>query len=314
MTKDKKSEDKPLLPHEEPITADLLMRSLNLTQKIISEVRKRNDEEFGEIEGIDREAMSSHTGYARKKIKASNVFVDNTETYRQRKKTSWLNSTQNKRTGVMYSLKNLVNNGVIGESEVEFFNLPEGIQDYPYRQINNIFRIKQADQTEKISTIEQWVGLSAQASVVTCPVDDLMWFIKPRISYELRTAEGTYLPQGADISNQVTKKAAIIKTTGYLGEVIGDKVYTHEWNEDIFKSCLQLIRGQIDDNNRGCAMTMVNEKARSSIIVPVMEDYLMPFDECWDKYTAKENIFKFNPKDLKSLAIGSGVTGKEPYT
>jgi hypothetical protein len=312
MTKSQqsKSEEKILLPHEEPITSDLVLRSQLLTEKIISEVSKRNDEEFGEIEGIDRWATSTPYGYARKKIKASAVFVDNIdETYRKRKKTNWLNAVQNKRSGVFYSLNNLVDSGVIAESEREFFNLPENIQDYPYRQINNIHRIKKMDGSEWISTIEQFVGISAQAAIVTCPVDDLMWFVRPQISYELRTVEGTLLPQGANIAEQVTKKAAIIKTTGFLGEVIGDRVHTHGWNEEVFRSCLKMIRGKAGDANNGCALIFVKEgEVNNSTSVKTIEDMLLDFDTIWNRNRNTQPITRIDSKQLlKDLTDASAV-------
>jgi hypothetical protein len=313
MTKSQqvKSEEKILLPHEEPITADLLLRSQTLTEKIIDEVRKRNDEEFGELEGIDRWAMSTSYGYARKKIKASDVFIDNTdETRAKGKKTRWLNVTQNKRSKAFYSLKNLVDSGVIAESEREYFNLPgEGIEDYPYRQIYNIFRIKKKDGSEWISTLEQWVGLSSQAGVVTCPVDDMMWYIKPRITYELRTSEGTLLPQGANIAEQITKKAAIIRTTGFLGEVIGDRVYTQEWNEEVFRSVLKMIRGQAGDSYQGCALTLQKEgEVQDSTSVKTIEDFLLPFDTIWEKNRNAQPITRIDSKQLlKDLTDASAV-------
>jgi hypothetical protein len=307
--------EKNLLPHEEPITSDLLLRSQHLTEHIISQVSERNNEEFGDIDTVDYFAPSTNVGYARKKIKASNLFVDNSETYRHRKKTQWLNATQNKRSGKFYSLESLVNNGVIAESEKEFFDLPPG-KDYPYRVINNIQRIQKADGSEWISTLEQFVGLSAIASVVTCPVPDMMWYIKPRISYELRTPEGAYLPQGTNISDQVTKKAAIIRTTGYLGEIIGDKIYTHEWNEEIFKSCLKIIRGEPGDANNGCALSLVKENetgsGKGSASVKNVQDFILPFDEIYERLTAKEQTIKFSPRDLKSIISGPAPV-EEPY-
>jgi hypothetical protein len=314
MTKTQQSKSveagKILLPHEEPITSDLVLRSQLLTEKIISEVSKRNDEEFGEIEGIDRWATSTPYGYARKKIKASAVFVDNIdETYRKRKKTNWLNAVQNKRSGVFYSLKNLVDSGVIAESEREFFNLPEKIQDFPYRQINNIYRIMKMDGSEWISTIEQFVGISSQAAIVTCPVDDLMWFVRPKVTYELRTVEGTLLPQGTNIAEQVTKKAAIIKTTGFLGEVIGDRVHTHEWNEEVFRSCLKMIRGNVGDAYNGCALTLKKEgEVNDSISVKTVEDMLLPFDQIWEKNRSTQPITRIDSKQLlKDLTDASAV-------
>jgi hypothetical protein len=307
------SEDKVLLPHEEPITTDLLFRSQNLTQKIISQVIEHNNEEFGDVDVADPQARSSNVGYARKRVKASDVFVDARETYRERKKTQWTNATKNKRSDKFYSLDSLVKNEVIAEEEKDFFELPPGVKDFPYRQIYYIKRLKKVDGTEWISTLEQWFGLSAQAAVVTCPVDDQFWYLKPKISYELRTIDGAILPQGSNISDIKTKKVAIIKNTGYLGEYVGEGIYTHPWSEEIFRSILKMARGQVGDSHNGCTLTLVREgEPHSGAVVKSVEDFILPFKEIYNRLTAREQIIKFNPQDLKNLTSGAQVK-ENPY-
>jgi hypothetical protein len=170
------------------------------------------------------------------------------------------------------------------------------------------------DKSEWISTTEQFVGLSAHAAIVTCPVDDMMSYIKPKINYELRTIEGAYLPQGSNIAEQITKKAAIIRTTGYLGEVIGEKVYTHEWNEEVFRSCLKMKRGKPGDPYNGCAMTLVKEdENNASTSVKTVEDFLLPFDEIWARNRSTQPITRIDSKQLlKDLTDASAVYNLAP--
>jgi hypothetical protein len=299
-----------LLPHEEPITRDLLFRSQILTDKIIAEVRKRNDEEFGNVEVLDFWAKTN-TSHDRptKSIKSSAVFVDSgvDDTWQYRKKKMFLNAAANKRSGQFYSLSKLVENGVMAESEKDFFDLSPGITDFPYRQINVINRLKKMDGTEWIYTTEQWIGTSATGSVVTCPVMDMMWYIKPKITYEPRTAEGTLLPRGDNISEQITKRAAIIRTTGYLGEIMGEKVYLYPFNEETFRSCLKLARGPVGNANDGCALTLIKEgETNGGTSVKTIEDFLLDFNTIWERQRTPEKVIKFSG-DLKSLATGTEV-------
>jgi hypothetical protein len=301
------------LPHEEPLTRELLFSSQILTDKIISEVKRRNDTEFGDVNVVDFWGkMNSPNDRPTKKIKSSAMFVDESETWQHRKKMQFFKATANKRSGKFYTLDNLIEIGVMAESEREFFELPEGIQDYPYRQFSTIQRIHRIDGSEKISVIAQWVGITATGGVVTCPVMDTMWYIRPKITYEPRTAEGALLPRGDNITEQITKRAAIIKTTGYLGEVIGEKVFTHDWNEEIYRSCLSLACGGIQgigDSNTGCALTLQKEGDPNGTSVKTIDEMLLPFNEIWERQRSTEKVLKFSPTDLKSLASGTEVKG-----
>jgi hypothetical protein len=319
MTKQKveasANNERVLLPHEEPLTRELLFRSQILTDKIISEVKRRNDEEFGSVEVIDFWGkMNSPNDRPTKKVKSSATFVDDSETWQHNKKMRFLKAAANRRTGKFYSLESLVESGAIAESEKQFFDLPPGIVDYPFRSISTIFRIKKLDGSERISTIEQWVGISATGSVVTCPVMDALWYIRPKITYEPRTVEGVLLPRGDNITEQITKRAAIIKTTGYLGEVIGEKVFTHEWNEEIFRSCLNLARGGIQsvgDSNNGCALTLIRENDSHGTSAKTIEDFLLPFDEIWERQRSPEKIVKISSGDM--IHVTKDKEGKDLY-
>jgi hypothetical protein len=61
-------------PYEQPMSAALLLRSHTMTKKIVDQIREKNDSNLDMIEVTDRWATSTPLGYARKKVKASDVF------------------------------------------------------------------------------------------------------------------------------------------------------------------------------------------------------------------------------------------------
>jgi hypothetical protein len=194
-----KNEDRVLLPYEEPITSDLLLRSHILTEKIINEVRRHNDDEYGDIDAVDYWGMTTSAGFPRKRKKASDMFVQY-ESRTKQQKLKWLKQTQNLRSGQFYSLKNLIQNGVIAESERELFELPPCKDHYPFREIYQYHRIKRADGSEWSSTHELFTGITKTATVITLSVSDMYWYIKPTITYELGNIDGVMLPQDYNIT------------------------------------------------------------------------------------------------------------------
>jgi hypothetical protein len=205
MTKEKKKDDVDIFsnPYEQPITAELLLRSYTLTEKIISDIRKKNDDNLGDIEILDRWGMSTIAGYAKKKVKASDVFVQY-ESRIKNERLRRLSQIQNQRSGQFYTLSNLIKNGVIAESERELFNLPNRIEDFPYRLISQFHRIKANNGKEYFSSHEQIVGLTNLATAVTIPISNMHWYIRPHVEIALRNADGTILQQGHNISDQPT--------------------------------------------------------------------------------------------------------------
>jgi hypothetical protein len=225
--------------------------------------------------------VSTLGGYARKKIKASDVFVQY-ESRVKREKVRRLSQIQNQRSGKFYTLDNLIKNGVIAESERELFNLPSGIEDFPYRQISAFRRIRRADNTEWFSTHEQWVGLTNIAAIVTIPVDDMHTYIKPHIEPALRNTDGTILQQNYSISDQPTSQVSII-TTNPQGEPSGSKEYITPFNETIVRSAMRWARGNIGDGYNGCSLALYKESPTNGTSVKTIEEFLMPFDSIWSR-------------------------------
>jgi hypothetical protein len=284
MTKsEKKTNEEELLlsnPYEQPITTALLLRSYTLTERLLSDIRKKNDDNLGEIEVTDRWGMSTLGGYAKKKVKASDIFVQ----YESRTKNERLRriaQIQNQRSKVFHSLDNLIRNGVIAESERDLFNLPSSVQDFPYRQITQMRRIM-VNGKEYFSTEEQIVGINNLATVVTIPIPNMHWFIRPYIEVALRNADGTILQQSHSISEQPTTQVSITSTTPD-GECNGRREYITPFTVEIVNSALKQIRGELGNGYNGCSMSLYKEGAHNGTSVKTIADFLGPFDEIWSR-------------------------------
>ena len=246
------------LPHEEVISASLLLKSQTLTEKIIGQLRQKNNESGLEIDVVDYWGMSNTNSLARKRVKAADIFIEYEDSRTKKNKLRWLSQAQNQRSGQFYTLENLIQNNVIGQSERDLFEFPPGVSDFPYRQIYQFHRIKRADGFEYFSTHEQWTGISRIATVVTISVSDIHWYIKPTVRYELRNTNGSILQEGHSI---VDNKTVQIATTRMApdGEPAGQKVYITKFTPEVAYSALKLAHGSIQDPYNGCSLNLIKE-------------------------------------------------------
>jgi hypothetical protein len=266
-------------PYEQPISTDLLLRSYTLTEKLINDIRKKNDDNLGEIEVTDRWATSTTLGYAKKKVKASDLFVQ----YESRTKNERLKriaQIQNQRSKMFNTLDNLIRTGVIAPSERDLFNLPPGV-DFPYRQITQMKRIM-VNGKEFFSTEEQIFGITNIAAVVSLPIPNMHWFTRPHIEIALRNADGTILQQGYNISDQPTTQVSMTSITPD-GECNGRREYITPFSVEIVNSACKQIRGQLGDANNGCSMSLYRDGVRSGTTVKTLDDFLAPFDSIWER-------------------------------
>ena len=158
MTTTSTTKSQQILPHEEPITAELLLRSHTTTEKILEQLRQKNNESAMEINVEDYWGKSNVDSMARRRVKASDVFI-RYESQIKAKKLQWISQCQNQRSLQFYSLKNLIQSGVIDESERNLFEMPPGIEDFPYRQIYQFNRVKTSNG-EFLTTHEQFTGIN----------------------------------------------------------------------------------------------------------------------------------------------------------
>jgi hypothetical protein len=311
-------EEKKLLPGEEPINAELLLRSHTLTERFIHQARQINNESGLELDIEDYWGVSSReAGPARKRVKTSKVFVQYEDSVTKKQKLKWLSSVTNVRSGAFYSLNNLIQSGVIAESERELFDFseaPPGTTDYPYRFGFQFMRIKKADGSEWLNTAEMWYGITRSASVVNIYVPDVHHFIKPAINYEYRNSDGSVIREGQSIVDNKTVRVALTRTAPN-GDVAGTKTHTTPFSAEVAYSALKIARGSVKDPYNGHSLMMISEGAHNPISV---KDHKLwaeaPFDELWSELTKPTPQINIDSHDLLNyLKSSEGSKNKDAY-
>jgi hypothetical protein len=89
--------------YEQPMSSELLMRSHTLTEAIIDQLRKKNDDTGLELDVPDTWAKSNQYSMATKRVKPKDVFIQY-ESVSKEQKLKFLAQTQNQRTGKFYSI------------------------------------------------------------------------------------------------------------------------------------------------------------------------------------------------------------------
>lgn len=179
--------------YEQPISAQMLLRSYTKTEELIKMYREKND---SVLESIEVTSYPMYSGRQRTRMKPSELFVPYENPRHKIKKQKWLEEVQNQRSGKFYSLKNLIQSARINESELQLFDLPPGVEDYPYREVIGFHRVKTDDNSEWFSSFETWTGISFNSVVVTCSVDNLHWYTKPHTQPEYRNIDGSPVQMG----------------------------------------------------------------------------------------------------------------------
>jgi hypothetical protein len=244
--------------YDEPITAELLLRSHTVTEKILAEIRSRNEQAvIGDLNVVDYWGKSNHDSLPTKKIKASEIFMDYDTPKSKQKKLRWLSRVQSARSGAFYTLDNLIGNGIIAESERSLFKLPSHAKDYPWREIYQYHRIKLADGSEFLSALEMWHGLTRVASVVSISVNDLCYYIQPAVERELRYPDGRWLQSNA-IYDEKTVQVSIVRS-GSTSDPVGEKVYMVPFSQNIARSALKLAHGSYTDLYNGCSLSLIKQ-------------------------------------------------------
>jgi hypothetical protein len=213
-----------------------------------------------------------------------------------------LEQTTNQRSQKFRTIQSLIDQGIIHESERELYNLPNGFQDYPTRQITQFIRIKKADGTEWFKTSEHFTGITETGAVENATID-IHTHVIPTVIRELRDQQGQPLQLGANVINSRTMQASIIKMDGSR-ELVGTIGYLTPWNKEVFKSAMKFARGQIGDNYNGSSLTLKKENFPGKVGVPDVDEYMnMDFDELYKRYGVR-------PQSSTLLNAGPGVV---PY-
>jgi hypothetical protein len=280
--------------YEKPITENVILRPYIFTERIVEETRKLNDENMGEVQVPKyKVVLADAEDYQRMPkvgVKASQVFVDFQPSITKTKKLLFIKQCMNQRSKKFYTLKNLVELGIIHESERDLYKLPPGINDYPYHQIYQFRRVRCADSTEWLDVHEQITGVTDQGSVVSISVDPLR-YVRPTILHEKRKVDGTPLNPGESIANTDTMQVSIIRSSHENNEVSGTTEYLLPFTKQNVMSALKFAHGEIGDSYNGCSLAIYKENTTPSYgILDVDEWIQMDFKDLWKKCSQPSNM------------------------
>jgi hypothetical protein len=308
-----------ILPHEEPISAGLLLKGHTLTENIIDQLRKKNIETANiELEVDDYWAKSNERSMAKRRVKLSetNAYIQYENPMSKKRKLLWLRQVQNQRSNAFYNLRSHIQNGIIDESEIDLFEFPPGITDFPYRQIYQFHRIKRADGSEYLSTHEVFTGINKNAAVVTLSVPDLYWYIKPTVKYELRAADGSPIREGYSAVDNKTIQIATTQVSP-SGDIAGRKEYILPFSAEVAYSALKLAHGTLGDVYNGSSMAIMKEGVPSVYGVKDPKVWAEgDFDVLWDEISkpAHQTQAQINVDPTKLMSyLKSDAGSKEAH-
>jgi hypothetical protein len=303
------------LPHEEEISSELLLRGHTLTEDIIAQLRKKNIETTDiELEVDDYWAKSNESSMAKRRVKLSqtNAYIQYENPMSKKRKLLWLRQVQNQRSNAFYSLRSHIQNGIIDESEIDLFEFPPGITDFPYRQIYQFHRIMKADGSQYLSTHEQWTGINKNATVVSLSIPDLYYYIKPTVKYELRAADGSPIREGYSAVDNKTIQIATTQVSP-SEDIAGRKEYILPFSAEVAYSALKLAHGTLGDVYNGSSMAIMKEGMPSVYGVKDPKVWAEgDFDVLWDEISKPQAQINVDPAKLVNYLKNDAGSKEKP--
>jgi hypothetical protein len=282
--------------YEQPISAEMILRPYTLTENIVNQARKINDENLGMIEVIDPWGKGTSTGtdsmghalgtLATIKKKASQLreFVDFQPSPTKTKKLQFIKQTMNQRSKKFYTIESLIQMGVLHPSERELYKFPPYASDFPYRTVYQYRRVQRADKTEYLTTHEYITSVDDQGTVVSIALEPHTYIV-PNIIREKRNTDGTPLRPGASIANTDTVQVSIIKSNPNR-EVFGKVEYLTPFTKEVVLSALRFAHGELGDRYNGASMTIVKENYPQSYSVFEVDEFVNAnFNDLWNRLT-----------------------------
>jgi hypothetical protein len=275
--------------YSKPITANIVLRPYLLTERIVEQTKKLNDEIFdSDIEVVAPDVVLGYT--EREHIptirkRPSYAFVDFKPSITKTKKLRFIKECFNMRSGKPYNLDTLVQLGKIHESEKELYTFPAGIKDFPYHQVYQYRRVRSAGNKEYLTTHGQIVGISEQGATVAISVDLLTW-VCPKIYHERKHIDGSAILPGENISTTDTLQASIIRSDSRNNEVVGTTEFLLEFTRENVTSALRWAHGEIGDPYNGCSLSLHQENHPHGIAVTDTDSFINEnFRTLWDRYS-----------------------------
>jgi hypothetical protein len=255
---------------EEIQNEELLLRRFKLVEEFINKVKKTNLDN-----GLDPKRMDNFIAYR--------------EPFKKKQYLKWLKAVTNIKTGKFHTIHGLVEAGVISEGEEDQFE----DKVFPNRKLHQLHRVKTATGEEYINRLEQWRGLSKVGGVVTVSVNDIDYWVKPKVTY-------SYEPE--DLTNRDGKQIRVTSIRGdHFGQetpASGPRIYLTPFTVEKAKELLKNAAGEIGDVNHGCGLLYVREGASNPMGVS-LEEFLAPsFNDVWDHKHEPAPVIKIDSKSL----------------
>jgi hypothetical protein len=249
-------------------TKEDLLDEYTREEEIIEQLRKIDDDT-----GLTQSVLELYTD-KRKDLPITKTLIQYEENpYKRAKHLKWLSASTN-RDGTFRSLEDLVNNHDIRPEEVELFTGDNKDKKFPYREINQLSRVKLLNGTEWIVRTERWYGLTKSCAIVTCPVT-LGYYKHPIFKSEFIQT---------DKENENSPTTRVVRVTPDAdGHVAGVRKYTDKYSE---KKMRKYLRHSVGPTGRLNTITLIKENASNPFAIHDIERGITEdFDELWDDVT-----------------------------
>jgi hypothetical protein len=257
-------------PQEEIQDSKLLLRRFELMEDCVNQVRKTNLDN-----GLDLKRMDN--------------FIQWEAPFKRKQYDKWLKATTNPKTGKFYTLSGLREAGVISEEEEEQFEE----KTYPHRKLYQLHRVKTPSGEEYLQRLEQWIGLSRVGGVVTVSVNDIDYWVRPKVTY-------SYEPE--DPQNREGKQIRVGSIRGdHFGQdppASGSRIYLTRYSPKKAQELLANKVGEIGDVNHGTGLTLIKVNAPNPIGVTLNEFLAPSFDEIWEHKSQPAPVIHIDSKAL----------------
>jgi hypothetical protein len=127
---------------EYPCTKEDLLDEYTREEEVIAQLRKIDDET-----GLTASVLELYSD-KKKDLPISKTLIQYEEShYKRAKHLKWLSNITN-RDGTFRTLQDLINNHDVKPEEVELFTGGNNNKQFPYREVNQLHRVKLLDGTE----------------------------------------------------------------------------------------------------------------------------------------------------------------------
>lgn len=252
----------------EGISAELLLRSWNKTQEIVTECERINKESG--VRDPDQYIQFDETPMVFKKY------------------NNWIEACINSRNGKAFDLNTLISSGVISEEELQFY--PSEVVG---RELLSMSRVQTVDKSEWLVRSERWCGVNGQSGApYTITVDTLDY-------YKKITPE--YTAVSIDPTRKGSKEVRIAKIGRTLPWYEGvRKTYLTPFNlENVNAAMRDARKPTIDPTIANTTLYLVRDGVTNCSSVPDLDTWVTgDFDMLFDSRLKQNQNAKLDLKEL----------------